>query len=369
MTNVTTGDARSGPEESGLPANAERPNDDPLPHARFTLDGVPEKERYDLWRDSISCIFEVEAEREIRQGPFEASIDASLFGSIMLARTQTLEQRWSRTPALMAKDGMDHYMIQVYEHGDMLWETPDGARSFPKHGLVIFDLAEQVVTRTNNFSNLSLFIPRATLDEQLKDRGNQHLRALTAEEPIVHLLRDHMVSLKSLSSRMTARQATEISPATIGLAAACLNAVISPDDQRQSSGVSMARMTTIRRLIEANLGNSELGVDWITGKVGLSRTKLYELFEQLGGVANYIRERRLRRALIMLTDKSTAHLSIYDIALEASYTSDAAFVRAFRARYGVTPGDVRAAGHRLLVAEGMKTPGVDRRHEAWVHNL
>ena len=108
----------------------------------------------------------------------------------------------------------------------------------------------------------------------------------------------------------------------------------------------MARMTVIRRLIEKNLTNPALGVDWISGKVGLSRTKLYELFEPLGGVAKYIRERKLRQALIMLTDKAAAHYSTYDIALVSGYANDAAFVRAFRARYGVTPGDVRAAGHQ-----------------------
>lgn len=342
--------------------------DDPVPHALFRVDDVPEHERYDLWRDSIACIFEVEAEREVRQGNFEASIDANLFGSIMLARTQTLEQRWARTPALMAKDGMDHYMIQVYEHGDMLWETSSGTRSFPKDGLVIFDLAEQVVTRTNNFSNLSLFIPRTMLEDQLRDHGDQHLRVLTAEEPMVQLLRDHMVSLKSLSTRMTARQAVEIAPATVGLAAACLNAVVSPDDPRQRSGVALARMTVIRRLIETNLTNPALGVDWISRKLGVSRTKLYEVFEPLGGVARYIRDRRLRRALIMLTEKATKYLSIYEIGLESGYASDATFVRAFKSRYGVTPGDVRAAGDRMGAAR-RQIPGVDRRHESWVHQL
>ena len=341
----------------------------PVPHAHFRLDDAPRKERYDLWRDSISCIFEVEAERDIRaDGDFTAEIDAHMFGTVMLARTQTLEQRWARTPALMARDGMDHYMIQLYERGDMLWETSAGPRSFPKDGLVIFDLAQQVQTRTDNFANLSLFIPRAMLEERLKSAGDQHLRVLTGDEPMVQLLRDHMCSLKGLAERMTVRQAVEIAPATVGLAAACLNAAISQDDPDQPSGVAMARLTVVRRFIEQSLANPSLSSDWLAGQVGMSRSTLYQLFEAYGGVAKYIRDRRLRRALLTLTDRSKAHYSVYDLTLMSGYASDAAFVRAFRQRYGVTPMDVRQAG---MVRHGATrdTPGVDRRHEEWVHRL
>lgn len=342
--------------------------DAPVPHAIFRLDGVPKHERYELWRDSISCVFEVEATRDVRDDDFEAEIDADMFGQIMLARTQTLEQRWHRTPGLIARDGMDHYMIQLYEHGDMLWETPGGPHSFPKDGLVIFDLSREIVSRTNNFANISLFIPRVMLDEQLKVGGDQHLRVLTGREPMVQLLRDHMCSLKRLAPRMSTRQAVEIAPATVGLAAACLNAAVSEGDPRQRSGVVLARLTVVRRLIERNLGHPELSVDWVAGKVGMSRTRLYELFELYGGVATYIRDRRLRQALLSLTDRSKAHFSIYDIALSAGYASDAAFVRAFRQRYGVTPHDVRLHGS-LGPAARREMPGVDRRHEDWVRHL
>lgn len=340
-----------------------------VPHAHFKLDGVPEKERFDLWRESISCVFEVEADKEVRSDNFHAEIDANMFGSVMLARTRTLQQRWERSPRLMARDGMDHYMIQLYEKGDMLWETKTGTQTFPTDGLVIFDLAQTVVSRTNNFTNISLFIPRTMLEEQLASADDQHLRVLTGEEPMVQLLRDHMSSLKALSHRMTARQAVEIAPATVGLASACLNAAISPDTPDQASGVKFAKLTWARRFIEANLGDPGLSVAVICRKMGISRTKLYELFESFGGIGSYIRDRRLRQALIALTDKACAHHSIYDIALTACYESDAAFVRAFRRRYGVTPNDVRQAGFVRSTQGRRDLPCLDRRHEDWVRHL
>ena len=341
----------------------------PVPHAHFKLDGVPERERFDVWRESISCVFEVEADRQVRNDNFHAEIDANMFGSIMLARTRTLQQRWERSPRLMARDGMDHYMIQLYEKGDMLWETKTGTRSFPTDGLVIFDLAQPAVSRTNNFANISLLIPRSMLEDQLTSADDQHLRVLTGEEPMVQLLRDHMSSLKALSSRMTARQGAEIAPATVGLAAACLNAAASPDRPNQASGVAFAKLTRARRHIEARLDDPDLSVDLICRNLGMSRTKLYELFDSFGGIGTYIRDRRLRQALVALADQTRAHHSTYDIALAAGYSSDAAFVRAFRRRYGVTPNDVRHAGYAPRSSEHHDRPGLDRRHEDWVKHL
>lgn len=342
--------------------------DSAVPHAVFRLDGVPERERFDLWRDSISCIFEVEAARETRDGDFAAEIDANMFGQIMLARTQTLEQRWARTPRLMARDGMDHYMIQLYERGDMVWDTPTGPRSFPKDGLVVFDLSRGMTSRTNNFSNISLFIPRIMLEEHLSAGVDQHLRVLSGSEPMVQLLRDHMASLKRLSSRMSARQAVQVAPATAGLAAACLNAAVSEDDPRQRAGVAVARVAMVRRFIEQHLSEPALSADWLAGRVGMSRTKLYELFELYGGVTRYIRDRRLRQALITLTDPRSARISVYEIGLRAGYTNDAAFIRAFRLRYGVTPADVRQRG-AFDRSDRRANPSVDRRHEDWVRHL
>lgn len=342
-------------------------NLDPVPHAVFKIDDALGAEKFDVWRESISCIFDVEASRDVRDGGFCAEVDANMFGPVMLARTQTLQQRWTRSPAVMAKDGMDHYMIQLYEHGQMLWETERGSFEFPEHGLVVFDLAQEVSLETNDFANVSLIIPREMLADQIKSENDQHLRILTSEEPMVRLLRDHMNSLKQLSTRMTAAQALEIAPATVGLAAACLSAAVS-DAPNQQAGVSIAQIAMIRRVIDANLCDAELSPDWVARRAGVSRTKLYELFEDYGGIANYIRERRLRRALLALADKRARNRPIYDIALASGYTSDAGFSRAFRARYGMAPSDLRNAGASPEWG-GRRADGIDRRYEHWLHHL
>jgi AraC-like DNA-binding protein len=61
----------------------------------------------------------------------------------------------------------------------------------------------------------------------------------------------------------------------------------------------------------------------------------------VGGVASFIRERRLARAHLELTTPGLQNRRIGPIAYQAGFHSIAAFNRAFRAAYGETPRNVR----------------------------
>ncbi len=338
-----------------------------VPHARFSVDSVLERDRFDVWRDSISCIFEVEASSDVRNTDFHAEIDANMFGPIMLARTETTAQRWSRTPSLMAKDGMDHYMIQLYEYGNTHWDTNSESLKCPERGLIVYDLTQAADLKTKDFANLSLIIPRDLLEDQLSSSDDQHMRVLDGAEPMVQLFREHIMSLRSLATQMTTRQALEVAPSTAGLAAACLNGVES-ENPNQQRGVSVAQMTLVRRFIEANLSELDLTADWIAKRTGISRSKLYVLFESYGGVSTFIRDRRMRQALLTLVDQRNQTRSIYDVALQAGYASDSTFSRAFRSRFGASPNEVRN-GVAMDRMNEVNRESLDRRYEGWLQHL
>ena len=342
----------------------------PVPRSLFTVESVPARHRYEVWRESISCIFDVDADRPTRGPDFAASVDAHMFGQLLLGRTRTASQSWTRSAATIARDGMDHYMIQLYESGHMVGEHSRGVTEMPIDGLIVFDLAHGVTTRTDNFSNISLVLPRSMLDGVLRAPDDQHMRALSKHEPMVTLLRQHMLALKRLADRMTASQAVEIAPATAALAAACLNG--SMDDITLGAGRPTLRDATImercRRFIEANLSRPDLAPGMVATEMGVSRTRLYQLFERHGGIAHYIRDRRLRRALLALADSAARDRPIYDIALASGFTSNAAFSRLFRQRYGMTPSDVRHGG-RSAGTSCATGYDLDRRYEDWLNRL
>ncbi|WP_238229173.1 helix-turn-helix domain-containing protein [Methylorubrum aminovorans] len=102
----------------------------------------------------------------------------------------------------------------------------------------------------------------------------------------------------------------------------------------------------IRQFIAANLDLAGLGVEIICARFGLSRTPVYALFEADGGVMTYIRNRRLARAMRMLSGSEEGPPRVSGVAYACGYENLKSFSKAFHARYGVNPRDV-GTSHRV----------------------
>lgn len=100
--------------------------------------------------------------------------------------------------------------------------------------------------------------------------------------------------------------------------------------------------------IERNL-HSDLTLDQIANSCGLSRFHLAHAFGESTGISvmEYVRGRRLTNAAHALASGADDILSV---ALDSRYASHEAFSRAFKARFGKTPEDVR----RYQSVEGLK---------------
>lgn len=337
-------------------------------HSRFSVEHLPAQQRYEVWRDSIACIFDVDRPGRAGDdnGEFHASIDAHMIGSLMLARTVTCRQTWRRSPLTMARDGMDHFMIQLYDSGTQRYVWKNGEAEMPPNGLLVYDLSQEMQAETTDFSNISLILPRPMIEDFLQTPDDQHMRALDGREPLVALLREHMLTLNRQAGRLDFQQAAAIAPATAQLAAACLNGTwqgLPGETQFLERGL----LTSLRRDIEARLADPTLSPASLCEHHGLSRTRLYEMFAPLGGVSAYIRERRLRAALLTLVNPHAMDQPISAIARTSGFRSDSDFSRAFQRRFGLSP---RAARHHGLERQGQPKPAqIDRRYEYWLREL
>lgn len=337
-------------------------------HSRFSVDHLPQQQRFSVWRESIACIFEVErpVHRSSEPDEFHATIDAHMIGSLMLARTVTRAQIWKRSPLTIGRDGMDHFMIQLYDSGTQRYRWKNGEADMPANGLLVYDLSREMQAETTDFSNISLILPRPMIEDFLHTPDDQHMRALDGREPLVALLRDHMLALARHAARLDFQQATAIAPMTAQLAAVCLNGTWQ-GTPGETQFLERSLLISLRRDIEARLADPALSPASLCEHHGLSRTRLYELFAPLGGVSAYIRERRLRAALLALVDPQAADRPISAIARASGFRSDSDFSRAFQRRFGLSP---RAARHHGLERHNQLQPAqVDRRYEYWLREL
>lgn len=101
------------------------------------------------------------------------------------------------------------------------------------------------------------------------------------------------------------------------------------------------RLLGILDYIDAHLGECELDERMIRDAFGLSRPTLYRLFQALGGVARYIRERRLWLAHRHLQRHPDCSLTW--LLYEVGFASERQFQRAFQARFGMSPAGWRHA--------------------------
>ena len=89
----------------------------------------------------------------------------------------------------------------------------------------------------------------------------------------------------------------------------------------------------------------------------MSRSNLYRLFEDTGGVARYIQRERLLEAHAVLTDPATKK-SISAIAEDLRFADASSFSRTFRREFGHSPGEVRSAA-----LAGQAPPAMPRSSE------
>jgi AraC-like DNA-binding protein len=341
-----------------------------IPYTLFTTEHVARREQFDFWRESISVVFQAEPlpDHEKQKG-FEASVRAYHLGALMVGHVDFEAQRFVRDRKRAAADGLDHYLVHLYDRGGLVGTAEDRERVLQGGDVQILDLSQPNLTRADQSATIAIVVPRDTLRQGLPD-CDLHGLVLRGDRGAGALLADYMRSLTSRAEDITTADAPFVAHATTEMIAACFR-TSAETLARARTAIEAVTLERIQRHIAANLASPELLPDVLCARFNLSRTQLYRLFEPLGGVAGYIQGKRLSRAYSELADLKQGHRRIYDIAFDLGFASEAHFSRAFRRAFGVSPSDVRARRVGIPAEpEPLKANGqaIDS-YEAWVRNL
>ena len=168
--------------------------------------------------------------------------------------------------------------------------------------------------------------------------------------PTATLLGQHLRALARIMPRLTADEAPAVAFGTMALAASCLRPGLRLDEAAREPVAAML-LERLKCHIDAHLVSSALTPDSLCAAFRVSRANLYRLFAPSGGVAGYIRQRRLQRVDAMLRDPANLGRTIADIAFVCGFANEAHFSRAFRAAFGQAPREVRGSGSGLVLDE------------------
>jgi AraC-like DNA-binding protein len=189
---------------------------------------------------------------------------------------------------------------------------------------------------------ITLRAPRRAI-AAIRTPGDMVGRPICAPTPALRLLTDYVGIIDTMDElpdpQLQHRLATHIH----GLIALTLGAVGDADDAARD-GVRSARLRAVKADIAKRLDDPDLSVAAIAALHRCTPRYIQALFEHEGTTFTaYVLEQRLARVHRLLTDPRRAHEKVSALAFDAGFGNLSYFNRAFRARYGFAPSDLRAA--------------------------
>lgn len=311
-----------------------------LPTIRFHSDELPAREREDAWRAHIAPFFDVDPDRTA--GPPGAPLamqEIAHLGAGLIGRTEAHAQLFTRDAARVAREGIDHFLVQVFLEGG--GAMPDAAVA-PGDMLVI-DMARPHVMLNDSFAHVTLVLPRDADPAVARLLERLHGRPLAARDPLVRLLGAHLAAVWEATPEMTPAQGAAAVRGVAGL----IDVALGPAAARVEEAPREVAAALKRAIVEhmADDPGAEVTPEALARRFNVSRSMLYRMFAPEGGVLRRLRAMRLAKARRLLTEPGPAPggRSVAAIAWDCGFRSEAHFSRAFRDRYGLSPREARDA--------------------------
>ena len=308
------------------------------------------------WRNAIGAVFDIGAEPD-EIGAFEGDLNLCATSDFALSEVASSRVRLLRTPETISRSRIDHFAITLLASGRMAGLAGPTEVDAEAGDVFFIDLTQpvnlQASVRGGATATITLWVPRPRLLAAVHEEHALHGLGLKGTSPAGALIGTSLRSLAAQRDLMSVREMDALANGIVELAA---NAIAPILEAAAPSGVAvpLASFVTVRRFIDRNLASSKLGPEMIAKNFGLSRASLYRLFEPAGGIAGYIRKRRLEQVFQEIIAPEFANQRIGHIANRFGFTNVSAFSRLFRATFGVSPREAREAKLRGLSYTALK---------------
>lgn len=301
----------------------------------LSSDGRPDA--FEGYRQSIADLYDVSDVAAGGATGFSSRTTAYRFGTSSIAKARSVPQTLTRGPEQIGRSGVDH--ISVILNRTATIGDCDGRNVEATAGSVQFrDLARPSASRSEGIDVINLLVPRTSLPSWMAGRG-LHGLVLPAASAGERLVSSHLRTLYDVAADLSEDEGVAAIEATFVIAERFLGQVgtVSP---LQTEAIHRTIRQRALRLVDAQLARGPIETVWIARMLGVSRSSLYRAFETTGGVQACILRRRLDRAYVTIRMHQGTLPLLADIAVQHGFTSEAAFVRAFRERFGVRPDGV-----------------------------
>ena len=301
---------------------------------QFSTRRLPVSRRTSALRE----LFDRSVQLEIEADP-DTPVEMEMMLAPGLRRAKMLSSLTARMsrPASMLADGEDTICLIMKTGGNLAIEQ-GRQESVPQAGDgVLLVYREPAVLQFSESTYVSVRVPFAAISSLSKNVGAAAALRIPRDVEALSLLRAYVESmpLRIADPHLGKLSATHI----YDLLSLAIGATREGREIASQRGIRAARLEAIKAAL---LRDATLDIDHLAARHNISPRYIQMLFEQAGTTfSEFVLERKLEAARIMLASPRYADWSIAAIALEAGFGDISHFNLRFKQRYAMTPSDLR----------------------------
>lgn len=321
----------------GLPGSAP----DGVAAFRVSTDAMPRRYRLALWREEFASKFLRLAIEPSDPQHFHADATIRMLPGLKIASCAMSPSLWRRTSG-MIDTGAEQIGIVLGSHSPAVFFRRGRSVAVGFGDLMTCPHSEPAeMSLPCAGRHVGLIVPRKSLDGLVGGDNLSPLRIARRSEP-ARLLFGYLGALSDATSLADAAVSEAFVTHVHDLIALAFGASRDGVEIATRRGLRAARLRAIKADVHANLAGADVSVAAVARRHGITPRYLHMLFEDGDATfSQFVLRQRLDMARNMLADPGEDHRSIAAIAYAAGFADLSHFNRAFRSRYGATPGEVR----------------------------
>jgi AraC-like DNA-binding protein len=323
----------------------------------FATHSLRPRAQLEAWREWYTPVFDVIPKHPTGEG-FPAETDIWTLGGFAVTRASAPPLHVVRSKGHLRRDPVDHWVIGYCARGAHFAKTADTEVEVPARVPYLWSLGQEFQHERTHVDRVQLLMARDTFRDiaPLLDGAC----GSTLDTPLGHLLGDYMIALERRLPTVTEADFPRLTKAVGAMVAAA----VAPSAERVAVArrqIDLGRLERVRQAVRRHLRTPTLAPTTLCRLVGISRSNLYRLFEDTGGVARYIQRERLLEARAVLADPTTTQ-SISAIAEDLCFADSSTFSRTFKREFGYSPSEVRSAALAgLAICPTVRSRGLSDR--------
>ncbi|HUG24413.1 helix-turn-helix domain-containing protein [Piscinibacter sp.] len=309
----------------------------------LNTEAVAPSHRLAFWTDVV-CQTYVQLQCDAPAGcdAIDGEIVCDELATLQLSRVTATAQFVRRTPDLIARANEDHFLVSIQTRGRGV-VSQDGRDAVLAPGdFALYDSTRPYqLTFDDDFQQFVLKLPGPTLRSALRDTQQLTATRVGGDRGAGHLMIQMIRTLAEDVGSLAPESAVAVADSVSQILLAGL-ATLPAAKAPPVSHLTAYHREQIKALVRARLGDPELDVAQIARALRLSPSSVHRAWSgEPCSLSHWIWSQRLHAAHRDLCDPSMAARGVSAIAFAWGFSDAAHFSRAFRARFGCSPRDIR----------------------------